>query len=46
MKVNYAEHAKRNNIVMVFPDTSPRDCGVEEADWTVGYGAGHYCNAT
>ena len=36
---------------MVFPDTSPR--GVDEncpeagsADWTVGYGAGHYCNAT
>ena len=35
---------------MVFPDTSPR--GIDEAcpnagdEWTVGYGAGHYCNAT
>ena len=46
MKVNYAEHAKRHNIAMVFPDTSPRDCGAEEGDWTCGYGAGHYCNAT
>merc|ERR1712060_605962 len=38
-------------IAIVFPDTSPR--GVDEAcpeagdaDWTKGYGAGHYCNAT
>jgi S-formylglutathione hydrolase len=45
-KVAYAEHAKRHNIAIVFPDTSPRNCGAEEGDWTVGYGAGHYCNAT
>ena len=36
---------------MVFPDTSPRgvDANCPEAgsdDWTIGYGAGHYCNAT
>lgn len=36
---------------MVFPDTSPRgvDAACPEAgndDWTLGYGAGHYCDAT
>jgi S-formylglutathione hydrolase len=35
---------------MVFPDTSPRNCEIAElegnTDWTIGYGAGHYCNAT
>jgi S-formylglutathione hydrolase len=31
---------------MVFPDTSPRNVGAEEGNWTVGYGAGHYVNAT
>ena len=45
-KVNFAEHAKRHNIAVVFPDTSPRNVGAEEGNWTVGYGAGHYCNAT
>ena len=41
---------KKRQVAMVFPDTSPR--GVDEAcpnasdDWTVGYGAGHYLNAT
>jgi S-formylglutathione hydrolase len=46
-KVNFAEHAKRHNIAMIFPDTSPRDVALEASDdWTVGYGAGHYCNAT
>lgn len=46
MKVNYAEHAKRHNIIVVFPDTSPRNVGQLDEHWTVGYGAGHYCNAT
>jgi S-formylglutathione hydrolase len=35
---------------MVFPDTSPRNCDIPElegnSDWTIGYGAGHYCDAT
>lgn len=46
MKVNYAEHAKRHNMIVVFPDTSPRNVGQLDEHWTVGYGAGHYCNAT
>ena len=51
VKMQYARGCKRNGIVMVMPDTSPR--GVDEAcpeagsaDWTIGYAAGHYCNAT
>ena len=50
-KSGFASYAKQANIAMVFPDTSPR--GVDEdcpdagsADWTIGYGAGHYCDAT
>ena len=36
---------------MVFPDTSPRDVDSNcpeagDDDWTTGYSAGHYCNAT
>lgn len=33
----------------MFPDTSPRGVEipkVEPANWRVGFGAGHYCNAT
>ena len=49
-KGHYARQCKKSQVAMVFPDTSPR--GIEEtipnagADWTVGYGAGQYCNAT
>lgn len=51
LKSGFAPYAKKANIAMIFPDTSPRgvDAGCPEAgsdDWTVGYGAGHYCNAT
>jgi len=50
-KSGYAPYAKKANIAMIFPDTSPRgvdaDCPeAGSADWTVGYGAGHYCDAT
>ena len=49
-KSGFAKHCKKNNVAMVFPDTSPRDCDIKELegnqDWTIGYGAGHYCNAT
>ncbi len=35
---------------MVFPDTSPRGLSFDEVnkndDWKIGYGAGHYCDAT
>lgn len=35
---------------MIFPDTSPRGLDFEEVnenkEWKIGYGAGHYCNAT
>ena len=50
VKAGYARAAKKRQVAMVFPDTSPR--GIDEsipeagADWTMGYGAGHYCNAT
>lgn len=33
-------------MIVVFPDTSPRNIGQLDEHWTVGYGAGHYCNAT
>jgi S-formylglutathione hydrolase len=50
-KSGFAPYAKKHNIAMVFPDTSPRDIdetcpGVKDAPFTYGYGAGHYCNAT
>ena len=50
-KMMYASACKKRGVAMIMPDTSPR--GVDEhcpeagsADWTIGYGAGHYCNAT
>lgn len=50
-KSGFGQFAKRRDIAMVFPDTCPR--GVDEtcpeagdSDWTKGYGAGHYCDAT
>ena len=49
-KSGFAPFAKAANIAMVFPDTSPRgltDCPeAGDSDWTYGYGAGHYCDAT
>jgi hypothetical protein len=49
-KSGFARYAKKHNICMVFPDTSPRNCDIAElegnSDWTIGYGAGHYCDAT
>jgi S-formylglutathione hydrolase len=41
--------AAQHRVAIVFPDTSPRDVEipkVEPANWRVGFGAGHYCNAT
>ena len=51
-KSGFAEHATKHKIVLVFPDTSPRDIpnykpvGEPHEQWVVGYGAGMYCNAT
>lgn len=47
-KSGYARAASQHRIAMVFPDTSPRDVEVPkiESNWRVGFGAGHYCNAT
>jgi len=50
-KMNYARQCRKRGVVMIMPDTSPRgvdgDCPeAGSADWTIGYGAGHYCNAT
>ena len=50
VKAAYAKAAKKSDVVMIFPDTSPR--GIDEAcpdagkEMSCGYGAGHYCNAT
>jgi len=56
-KSGFAKFAKKHGIVVVMPDTSPRGLDFPEvnegkyeaepyAAWTVGYGAGHYCDAT
>lgn len=54
-KTGFAPHAKKHGLAMVFPDTSPRNlfgyenfAGLKTAnpDWSIGYGAGHYCDAT
>lgn len=50
-KSGFAKFAKKRDIAMVFPDTSPRgvDDAIPEAgdaDFSRGYGAGHYCDAT
>ena len=50
-KLQFSRLCKKLQVAMVFPDTSPRGVDAEcpeagDSDWTVGYGAGHYCNAT
>jgi S-formylglutathione hydrolase len=49
-KSGFAEYAKKHGVAVVFPDTSPRKLGFAEVNdnenWKVGYGAGHYCDAT
>lgn len=47
-KSGFAHFAKKYNIAVVFPDTSPRNTGIEgvNADWTWGESAGYYCDAT
>ena len=48
MKAGAQEHAARLGLMLVTPDTSPRDTGIEGADkdWDFGVGAGFYLDAT
>lgn len=48
-KSGFGRAAKKNDIVMVFPDTSPRGLSDDLSlpnNWMVGSGTGFYCNAT
>lgn len=47
-KSGYGMAAGHHKVAIVFPDTSPRDVELPEKidNYRVGFGAGHYCNAT
>jgi S-formylglutathione hydrolase len=48
MKAAAQAHAAQHGLMLVAPDTSPRDSGEAGADaaWDFGYGAGFYLDAT
>ena len=48
IKAGAQEHAARHGLMLVTPDTSPRDTGIDgaAADWDFGEGAGFYLDAT
>ena len=48
IKAGAQQHAAQHGLMLVTPDTSPRDTGIEGADkdWDFGDGAGFYLNAT
>jgi S-formylglutathione hydrolase len=48
IKAGAQQHAAQHGLVLVTPDTSPRNTGVAEADqdWDFGTGAGFYLDAT
>lgn len=48
IKAGAQQHAARHGLMVVTPDTSPRNTGVEgaEAQWDFGTGAGFYLDAT
>lgn len=48
IKAGAQEHAARHGLMLVAPDTSPRNTGIEGADkdWDFGSGAGFYLDAT
>ena len=48
IKAQAQQHAARLGLVLVTPDTSPRNTGIAEADadWDFGTGAGFYLDAT
>lgn len=47
IKAGAQGHASRHGLILVMPDTSPRDAGVpgEDDDWDFGTGAGFYVDA-
>eukprot|EP01095_Lingulamoeba_sp_RSL-Kostka_P001649 TRINITY_DN1240_c0_g1_i1.p1 TRINITY_DN1240_c0_g1~~TRINITY_DN1240_c0_g1_i1.p1 ORF type:complete len:287 (-),score=92.31 TRINITY_DN1240_c0_g1_i1:89-949(-) len=47
-KAGAQRKASEFNIILVCPDTSPRDCNIEGEDehWSFGLGAGYYVDAT
>lgn len=47
-KAGAQQFAAKYNVMLVAPDTSPRDTGTpgEETDWDLGTGAGFYVDAT
>ena len=47
IKAGAQQHAARHGLVLVTPDTSPRDTGIPQADadWDFGTGAGFYLDA-
>lgn len=48
IKAGAQRHAAAHNLVLVTPDTSPRQTGIDgaTADWDFGEGAGFYLDAT
>jgi S-formylglutathione hydrolase len=48
IKAGAQQHAARHGLILVTPDTSPRNTGIEEADaqWDFGTAAGFYLDAT
>ncbi len=47
IKAGAQQHAAHHGLMLVMPDTSPRNTGIEEADaaWDFGSGAGFYLDA-
>jgi len=48
IKAGAQQHAAQHGLVLVTPDTSPRNTGIagEDKDWDFGAGAGFYLDAT
>jgi S-formylglutathione hydrolase len=48
VKAGAQQHAAQTGLVLVVPDTSPRNTGTpgEDTDWDLGTGAGFYIDAT
>ena len=48
IKAGAQRHAAEHGLIVVTPDTSPRQTGIEgaDADWAFGNGAGFYLDAT
>ena len=48
IKSHFGAFAKKHNIALIFPDTSPRGIEIEgmKDTWSFGESAGYYLNAT